>query len=239
MTTLIRKKEYTPYAFKAIDIKEVEITDRKASGYLAVFGNKDSSGDILVKGCFAKSLNERGPESTTNRKIAFLWQHNMSEPLGRFTKLLEDDYGLYFEAEIDDFDLGNRAITQLKSGTLNQFSIGYQYVWDKIEYDAILDAFVVKEVNLWEGSIVTQGANEMTYFDGFKNLNTDDHLKELSEQFIKSLSKEKQQEARLYIMNILSLKEQSLQSAMKHSIKNKSIENELKVDVDLIKKLFN
>lgn len=41
----------------------------------ANFGNKDSAGDILIKGCFAKSINDRGPGSATNRKIAFVWQH--------------------------------------------------------------------------------------------------------------------------------------------------------------------
>ena len=34
----------------------------------ANFGNKDSAGDILIKGCFAKSINDRGPGSATKSR---------------------------------------------------------------------------------------------------------------------------------------------------------------------------
>ena len=82
----------------------------------------------MIKGCFSKSIQERGIESSANDKIIFLWMHKMDEPIGKITKLVEDDKGLYFEAEIDKIQLGDRAINQLESGTLNQFSIGYSYV---------------------------------------------------------------------------------------------------------------
>lgn len=54
----------------------------------ANFGNKDSAGDILIKGCFAKSINDRGPGSATNRKIAFVWQHDFADPIGRILSIL-------------------------------------------------------------------------------------------------------------------------------------------------------
>ena len=140
------------YKTFSIYAKEVNYDNesRTISGYAAVFGNKDKAGDVLIKGCFSKSIQDRGPESSANDKIIMLWMHNMNEPIGRITVLNEDEKGLYFEAIIDEVPRGEQAIKQLESGTLNQFSIGYQYVWENCEYDAEKDAFIVKEVKLYE-----------------------------------------------------------------------------------------
>ncbi|RHO68247.1 HK97 family phage prohead protease [Parabacteroides sp. AF48-14] len=167
-----KKRESIGMQYKALsfEIKDITINSesRRISGYAAVFGNKDKAGDILIKGCFSKSIQERGPQSNANDKIIHLWMHNMNEPVGKIVTLIEDDKGLYFEADIDEIDLGDREIKQLESGTLNQFSIGYSYVWDKIDYDSEKDAFIVKEVVLYEISVVSIGCNGETYYAGLK-----------------------------------------------------------------------
>ena len=135
----------------------------------ASFGNKDSAGDILVKGCFAKSINERGPQSATNRKIAFLWQHDMYDPIGKVLEIEELDDGAYATVRLSDFDAvpnAKRAYSQLSDGVLNQFSFGFEYIWDKMEYDEEKDAFIIQEVKLHEVSVVTLGANEETAYVG-------------------------------------------------------------------------
>lgn len=142
---------------------------RTISGYAAVFNNVDKARDMLVKGCFAKSIRERGPESEANDKILLLWQHDTREPIGRITRLEEDEKGLYFEAEIDDVEAGNRALKQLESGTLNQFSIGFTYVWDQCEWDETGETFIVKEVKLYEISAVSFGCNPETEYLGLKS----------------------------------------------------------------------
>lgn len=136
----------------------------------ASFGNKDSAGDILVKGCFAKSINERGPQSDTNRKIAFLWQHDIYDPIGKVLEIEELDDGAYATVQLSNFDAvpnAKRAWYQLNDGDINQFSFGFQYVWDKMEYIEEEDAFLVKEVVLHEISVVTLGCNERTEYMGF------------------------------------------------------------------------
>lgn len=95
--------------------------------------------------------------------------HDMHEPIGRITLLQEDEKGLYFEAYIDDVERGNQALKQLESGTLNQFSIGYSYVWEKCEYDRERDCLVVKEVILYEISVVSIGCNGETEYLGLKS----------------------------------------------------------------------
>lgn len=166
-----RRQHAKPVEYKALSVSTegVLVEKRTISGYAAIFGNRDEAGDIIVKGAFAKSIAERGPASSTNRKIILLWQHDMDNPLGRLTDLREDEKGLYFEAEVDQIPEGDRALAQLLSGTLNQFSIGYKYVWDKMEYEEATDSFICKEINLFEVSIVSLGCNELTGFAGMKS----------------------------------------------------------------------
>ena len=57
----------------------------------------------------------------------------------------------------------------MESGTINQFSFGYSYVWDKIDYDDKMDAYIVKEVVLYEISPVSIGCNGMTEYTGLKS----------------------------------------------------------------------
>lgn len=194
-----------------VEIKEFNAESRTISGYGAVFGNKDKDNDILVKGCFEKSIRERGPMSNANDKIIFLWMHDMSEPIGRITKLEEDERGLYFEAVLDDIERGNQALKQLESGTLNQFSIGFRYVWEKCEYDQSLDAFIVKEVMLHEISVVSIGANGETEYLGLKGLTDEEQeekYKELAfriDLFLKGLSTQRQNDFNMILSDVIAM----------------------------------
>lgn len=164
------KREQIGMQFKSFDIKDYDVASRKISGYAAVFNNVDKAKDKLIKGCFAKSIEERGPKSNANDKIILLWQHDQKEPIGRLTELYEDEKGLYFEAILDEIELGDRALKQLESGTLNQFSIGYSYVWENCHQDKEENCTIVKEVKLYEISIVSIGCNGMTRYLGLKSV---------------------------------------------------------------------
>ncbi len=193
---------------QALDLKiTASETDRTVRGYLIVWGVKDTYSTNFVKGCCAKSIRERGPKSESKQKIAFLWQHETDEPIGRFTKLEEDDYGLYFEAECDDIPEGERALKQIRSGTINQFSVGFDYLWDKVEYDEDTDSIVLLEIVLYEGSPVTFGSNAETYAIRTKEqlIKEKDQLMDETEFFIRSLQKGKQLELRQLITRHISL----------------------------------
>ena len=169
---LERQKSVPAVGRKEFNVTKADIMDDKKHVIrvkFASFGNKDSAGDILVKGCFAKSINERGPQSATNRKIAFLWQHDMYDPIGKVLEIEELDDGAYATVQLSNFDAvpnAKRAWYQLNDGDINQFSFGYQYVWDKMEYIEEEDAFLIKEVVLHEISVVTLGCNEQTEYRG-------------------------------------------------------------------------
>lgn len=167
-----RQKSVPAVGRKEFNVTKADIMDDEKHVIrvkFASFGNKDSAGDILVKGCFAKSINERGPQSDTNRKIAFLWQHDIYDPIGKVLEIEELDDGAYATVQLSNFDAvpnAKRAWYQLNEGDINQFSFGYQYVWDKMEYIEEEDAYLVKEVVLHEISVVTLGCNERTEYMG-------------------------------------------------------------------------
>lgn len=148
---------------KTLDYRIRVDEDRIIRGYLAVFNEKDDRGTAPIKGAFSKSIKERGPSSQAKQKILFLWFHDLCEPIGQFIELEEDDYGLRFAAAIDDIPQGDRALKQVRSGTLNQFSYGFLYVWDKMEYDEKTDTVRMMEVDLWEGSVVSYGSQKETF----------------------------------------------------------------------------
>lgn len=207
-----KKDSSRPIHFKAFEAQELKVNaeSRTISGYAAIWGNIDSASDMLIKGCCSKSIQERGPESTTNRKIIFLWMHDMTNPIGRITKLLEDEKGLYFEAVIDKIPEGDRCLEQLKSGTLNQFSIGYQYVWASCEWDSDNQCFVVKEINLFEISVVSLGCNEETGFEGMKSIDLESERNKLlrdTDRAIKGLPYETQLEIKRLITQHIALAE--------------------------------
>ena len=165
-----KKSRCKGLSVKYFDIKAADIVDSDAHVIevkFAAFGNRDSDGDILVRGCFAKSINDRGPQSSTNRKIAFVWQHDIKNPIGKILDIWEAEDGAYARIRLSDFDAvpdAKRAF--VRDGDIDQFSFGFEYVWDKVEYDETKDAFIVREVKLYEISVVTLGANEETGFVG-------------------------------------------------------------------------
>lgn len=178
----------------AVDEKE----ERVVKGYLIVWGVVDTYRTVFVKGCCAKSINERGPESDAKQKILFHWFHKYDEPIGQFRVLKEDNYGLYFEAVVDEIPLGDRCLTQVNSGTINQFSIGFYYIWDKIVWDEETEVSRLLEIDLFEGSAVSRGSNAETFalrspedLEAAKEQLTDD-----INEFIRTLPKTKRLELR-------------------------------------------
>ena len=151
----------------AFKVKAVDENTGEFSGYGSVFGVKDSYSDIVMPGAFAKSLDVWKEKGSLP---ALLWQHKTDEPIGIFTKMAEDEHGLYVEGRllIDDDPLAKRAYAHLKAGSITGMSIGYSDV--DYEYDKDKGAFKLNEVKLWEVSLVTFPANEEARINNVKTL---------------------------------------------------------------------
>lgn len=174
------------------------LDDRIVKGYLCIWGKRNLYGEIFLKGAFTKSIQERGPDSKANYQIKFLDQHNTCKALSLFAVLEENDIGLYFETvPLDPVQWADDVLIQLRSGTLNNYSMGFNYVWDegKMRYDSTTDSIVILEAILLEGSVVTIPADMETFtlraaFAGPDTLTQD------IDDFINSLPRPHQLEAR-------------------------------------------
>ncbi len=155
-----------------LEIREVR-EDGTFTGYGSVFGNVDAYGDIVEAGAFAKSIEKKKP--------ALLWQHDPTQPVGVWEEISEDKHGLLMRGRllIGKVAKATEARELLKAGAISGLSIGYMPV--KWEYDkdprdsdekAKRTVRRLKEIDLWEVSLVTFPANDAARVTGVKNLAT-------------------------------------------------------------------
>ncbi|WP_338749802.1 HK97 family phage prohead protease [Bacillus sp. FJAT-52991] len=152
----IEKKSLT-FEIKAVD-DETNIVE----GYASTFGGEpDAYDDVIVKGAFAKTIQENGD------RIKFLWQHNWDKPIGKVIELREDEIGLYFKAKISETNKGKEAMQLMKDRVIDRLSIGYNTI--KREYDSETGIRYLKEISLFEISAVTFPANDRAIITAAKN----------------------------------------------------------------------
>lgn len=139
-----------------LDLKAVNETG-EFEGYGSVFGVRDHGFDIVMPGAFAKSLaawQEKG------KLPPVLWQHDTHEPIGPHLEMREDEKGLFLKGRllIDADPVAKRAHAHMKAGSVTGLSIGY--VLKDWEWSKDKEAYLLKEIELWEVSIVTFAMNE-------------------------------------------------------------------------------
>lgn len=114
---MLKHKPRINHAFP-LEIKSMA-DDGSFEGYLAVFGNEDLAGDIIVKGAFSKTLAE-------NSEFPLLWKHNMDEPIGSFTAV-QDENGLLIKGQLvldDAVPLACKSYALMKARALKGLSVG-------------------------------------------------------------------------------------------------------------------
>jgi HK97 family phage prohead protease len=95
--------------------------------------------------------------------VKLLWQHYQSEPLGKILELREDARGLFIKAVISDTARGRDALALLRDEAINGFSIGYDPIPGGVDFSKAADGRALRnlrEVRLWEASLVTMPMNE-------------------------------------------------------------------------------
>tara|TARA_R110000772_G_scaffold115193_3_gene220009 strand:+ start:1684 stop:2439 length:756 start_codon:yes stop_codon:yes gene_type:complete len=172
---------------ESLQIKDIDESKRQVSLYLSKFDTIDSDMDLIRKGAFKKSIKERGVNSKTNRKIAFLRHHDWQQQIGKFIELSEDDFGLFAVAELGRSTAGEDALKDYEDGIIREHSIGFQYVPDKSKWieDTTIKTngfFEVKEVKLWEGSAVTFGSNEFTPVVDMKGQDKTNYIEKITDE---------------------------------------------------------
>lgn len=201
----MKAKQFKAYEVKnlSIEVKDIDTVGRRVKIALSAFDNKDSDGDVIRKGAFSKSIQERGPNSTSNRQIAFLRYHDWEHQIGKFISLEETDYQLVALAELGRSTKGNDAFLDYQDGIIREHSIGFNYIADKMSLVGEGDQayWDIKELILWEGSGVTFGANSLTPMLDVSKGNHKEVLQKVNDQmegFIKALKNGKGTDERLY-----------------------------------------
>jgi len=135
------------------------------TGYGSIFGNEDQGSDIMQKGAFTKSLENRPAP-----KVKMLYQHKTDEPIGVFEDMYEDEKGLFVKGRLAmGTQKGREAYELLKMGALDGMSIGFRADPDKQGYNENKRGTrTLKEVDLMEISLVTFPMNERALIQNVK-----------------------------------------------------------------------
>ena len=127
---------------------ETEGSDGFLSGYAALFGDTDLSGDVIEPGAFSASVLARGV-----RTIRMLWQHDPSRPVGSWTVIREDRKGLYVEGRLALATMaGREAAGLIAAGALDGLSIGFR---TKLSRRGSGTTRRLVTIDLWEISLVS------------------------------------------------------------------------------------
>lgn len=142
---------------RPLEVKAVS-DDGSFEGYGSVFNVIDSYRDIVLPGAFKKSIAEHRQKKSMP---ALLWQHDPSQPIGVWDSMEEDGHGLKMTGRFAlGTQRGKEAHELLKIGAVKGLSIGFTIADDGEEYNEEHSVWHLKEINLWETSVVTFPANQ-------------------------------------------------------------------------------
>lgn len=127
--------------------------DGTFEGILSPYGNVDEGGDVVERGAFTKTLQESGSS------VPLLWQHQPEAPIGTL-ELADMPDGLHCKGTLVLDLMANglpmvpdafKAYALMKRRIVKGLSIGFDTIKGPIE----AGVRHLKELKLWEGSVVT------------------------------------------------------------------------------------
>jgi len=154
---------------RPLEIKSIK-DDGTITGYASVFGEIDSYRDVVVKGAFNRSLDNRY-RAKGRPGVPMLDQHDTRTPVGLWPidSIAEDDHGLLVVGKVNmDVQRGRENHSLAKQGALSGLSIGYTTTLD--EWDEAGQVRILREVDLWEISMVTFPAGDSARLTSVKSI---------------------------------------------------------------------
>ncbi len=197
------KRRAAPINYSSVNVNELgELVERESlldkrvvEGYGVIWGKINQHRERFFKGSWAKSIKENGPGSGAAYEIKFRDEHGRACAL--FDVLREDEIGLYFRTKpLDDVSWCDDLLTQLRSKTINNFSQGFNYLFSDAsmkwnEKDECIDIYEARGMEI---SAVAIPSDLQTF--AVRTVEEMDALYDLTEDFIKSLPRKNQLEAR-------------------------------------------
>jgi len=215
------------------DVKNVEEDDEHYfyfEGYASTFGNLDCYRDTVMPGAFKESIklfNEG------KKRIKVLWHHKLDEPIGVPVFLKEDKKGLFVRAKLPKADtfVSKRVIPQLKVGSVDQMSIGYELQdYTAVKGKAGEDGYYeLNKINLMEFSPVSIPADTYAVITSLKSLDDFDTLDERTlEKSFREGIKLSRQNAKKLISYIKQAKQRDAEEANRRDA-DTTIEEEIMI----------
>jgi len=153
MEEIMEKKSFK------FDLKELN-EDGTFEGYASTFDKVDHGNDLIVSGAFKKTLKE-------NEQFPVHWYHRILEPVGGIHGE-EDSKGLKVQGYLVlEVQRAKELYALMQKKVVNMLSIGYDVI--KSSWDTVTGIRTLKEIKLWEVSIVTWGMDQEALITDVKN----------------------------------------------------------------------
>jgi HK97 family phage prohead protease len=138
-------------------------------GYASTHYNVDEGGDRVEQGAFDRSLARY---KGRNQRPKMLFMHDPSKVIGVWDDLYQDDKGLFVKGRLlKETQLGAETLALMRAGAIDSMSIGYRVIADSYE-GTNSEVRVLKELDLYEVSIVTFPMNTEARVTGVKRLDS-------------------------------------------------------------------
>jgi HK97 family phage prohead protease len=151
-----------------VKLKFADTVTGKFGGYASTFGGIDSYNDTIMAGAY-KSVIKAVMDGSARMPKMFVNHKSYEVPIGKWTKMYEDEKGLYIEGELTP---GNPEAAVVKAAmqheTIDGLSIGYMLKPDDVEFSEVDGKMVrvIKNVSdLSEVSVVTFPADDSARVD--------------------------------------------------------------------------
>ena len=161
----------------AVEVKALDLEEGQFEGYAAIFGNKDSYGDVIIAGAFTETLAE--DYGADGKGVPTYWCHDFKDPfknIGSTIWAREDQRGLRVRVQLDlDIENAKQTLKLLKEGRVNQMSFGYTVLEGAfVESEEHGFYYELRKLKLHEVSVVPIGANQETEILAAKADDADD-----------------------------------------------------------------
>jgi hypothetical protein len=143
---------------RRMEIKEIS-AEGTFEGILSPYTNVDEGGDTVLPGAYTKTLQEQGATRP------MLWQHKSDVPIGNLT-LDDRTDGLWCKGQLlMELPEAQKAYLLIKAKIVKGLSIGFEAVKENV----VNGIRQLKEIKLYEGSIVTFPMNESALITSVKS----------------------------------------------------------------------
>ena len=177
--------------------------------------SKDRSGDVIVKEAWTKG----GMDDYLKNPIILAF-HDYSRPVGTTVDYNVTDKGLEIVAEISK--AAGEVYNLIKDGVLKTFSVGFSI--KDADYEKEDDTFYIKDLSLYEISVVSVPANQDSTFSLAKSFSDVDEYNSFKKSFGKEveevkdeLQKEEKEPSQDNILKEINMDKKELQEMMAKS----------------------